>query len=701
MDTTIPAQKINNRTTPWLWLAVGGLILVLLFIAARLLTELNTFPESWNLHLREGLNEFKRWVVVNRDEHWLFVFFFEPLSSMIDYVLRRAEDFLLWLPWPITILTVAGIANKISGLRLALLTTTCLLLMGLFGLWEESMETLSLMTIAVLISLAIGIPLGIWTARSRRAEQILRPLLDAMQTMPAFVYLIPVLLFFGIARVPSAIATIIYALPPAIRLTNLGIRGVSEDLLEAAKAFGSTDRQILFKVQIPAAMPSIITGVNQTIMMALSIVVIAALIGSGGLGDVVLKSLRQLRVGQALEAGLAIVVLAVLLDRMSAALASRETRSHKAQFQTFRLFSEKRRGNRLVEFIEGVINQLSQLYETTAYIITGRLAPLAGARGTWLKHHRRLVTAVLLLIPLLLILLLAGVQSFPSTWNAGLSRPVDALVEWMQINLYQIGNTGLGTGPFRDFLIIRIFKPLALFLTQQLPWIVIILIFAATALGAGGWRLTLLVIAGLFLIGLVGMWPFAMDTLSQTLVAVILCILIGIPLGIWAAHNDRVEQLVRPILDFLQTIPIFVYLVPVIMLFGSGSVAGLIASVLYAVVPVVRLTNLGIRQVDKTVLESAESFGSTPTQKLVKVELPLAMPSIMLGINQTIMMVLAMVIIAGLVGATGLGLEVVQGFANDNLGRSVEAGLAIVLLAIIIDRITQAWTEKAAAAANI
>jgi glycine betaine/proline transport system permease protein len=271
----------------------------------------------------------------------------------------------------------------------------------------------------------------------------------------------------------------------------------------------------------------------------------------------------------------------------------------------------------------------------------------------------------------------------------------------MQVNLYEIGNTGLGTGPFRDFLIIRIFKPLAFFLTEQLPWIAVVLFFAVAALGAGNLRLMVGVIVGLFLIGLVGMWPYAMDTLSQIFVAVLLCIFIGIPAGIWAAHDDRAEQLIRPLLDFLQTIPIFVYLVPVIMLFGSGSVAGLIASVLYAVVPVVRLTNLGIRQVDKTVLESAESFGSTSFQKLIKVEIPLALPAIMLGINQTILMVLAMVIIAGLVGATGLGLEVIQGFANDNLGRSVEAGLAIVLLAIVIDRITPAWAEKSAAAANI
>jgi ABC-type proline/glycine betaine transport system permease subunit len=204
-----------------------------------------------------------------------------------------------------------------------------------------------------------------------------------------------------------------------------------------------------------------------------------------------------------------------------------------------------------------------------------------------------------------------------------------------------------------------------------------------------------------FLVALFGMWPFAMDTLGQALVAVFICISIGIPLGIWSSHNDHVEQILRPILDFLQTIPIFVYLVPVIMLFGTGSVAGLIASVLYAAVPVIRLTNAGIREVDVTLRESATAFGSTPIQTLWKVEIPLAFPSIMLGINQTIMMVLAMVIIAGLVGATGLGLEVYQGFANDNLGRSVEAGLAIVLCAIVIDRITQEMAKKTAAAANI
>ena len=668
-------------------------LLLLLLLGAAVIPELDLFPESWNIGLREPFNEFKRWVVINRTTHWMFVFFFEPLSNALDFIIRLVENFLLWLPWPVTMVLFFWSAHKISGLRLALLVSGCLFLMGMFGLWEASMQTLALMTISVVIALGLGIPLGIWSARSERVEWMLRPVLDAMQTVPIFVYLIPVVLFFGIARVPSAIATIVYALPPAIRLTSLGIRRVPADALEAADAFGSTDRQKLIKVQIPMAMPSIMAGVNQTIMMALSIVVLAALIGSGGLGDVVLKALRRLQVGVALEAGLAIVVMAILLDRFSVALGQFSV-INQASFRGFRLLPDRWRGIGWVDWFENGLDGLYRWIER----MTNRLGQLLPSP---LKPYQDALLFGAFCLFFLFILLLSGVDSFPEGLNLEISRPVDALVSWMQVNLYEIGNTGLGTGPFRDFLIIRIFLPLADFLTNVVPWPVILLVFGAAAWQTGRRRLTVGVILMLLLIGLTGMWSFAMDTLGQTLVAVIICVLIGIPLGIWASRSNTVDRLIRPILDFLQTIPIFVYLVPVIMLFGSGSVAGLIASVLYAVVPVIRLTNLGIRQVDQTILESAEAFGSTSWQRLLKVEVPLAAPSIMLGINQTIMMALAMVIIAGLVGATGLGLEVVQGFANNNLGRSVEAGLAIVLLAMVIDRITEAWAEKAAQAANL
>jgi glycine betaine/proline transport system permease protein len=702
MAQTITAGRADRRTKniPVLQGLVFIAGLLALLILGDWIAGLDKFPETWNIGLREVMNDLKRWVVVNRNSHGIFLFFFEPLSAVIDFGLRRVEDFLLWLPWPVVTLIFFFIAERISGLRLALLTTACISAMGLFGLWEESMQTLALMVLAVIFALALGVPLGIWSARNDSVEMVLRPILDAMQTMPAFVYLIPVLLFFGVARVPSIIATVIYALPPAIRLTSLGIRGVSEDVLEAARSFGSTERQLLRKVQLPLAMPTIMVGVNQTIMMALSIVVIAALIGAGGLGDVVLKSLRRLRVGTALEAGLAIVFMAILLDRLSAALTHIERRS-EPKFEGFRLFDEKGRGNQLIEATERWIDWVYTRLKGCSSWLSTRLGRGVKGRQAWLSDHQDGVTILLTLVSLSVVLRLLGVHSFPEGLRIDISGPVDTLVQWMQVNLYNIAGSGIGTGPLRDFLIVDVFQPLRSFLVDQVPWTVIAFVFSFAAYIAGGWRLALTVFVLNLSIGLFGMWTFAMDTLGQTIVAVVICLLIGVPLGIWASHNDRVERALRPILDFLQTIPIFVYLVPVIMLFGTGSVAGLISSVLYAVVPVIRLTAAGIREVDTTIIESATAFGSTPFQRLRKVEIPLAFPSIMLGINQTIMMVLAMVIIAGLVGATGLGLEVYQGFANDSLGRSVEAGLAIVLLAILIDRITQEFAKKAARAANV
>jgi glycine betaine/proline transport system permease protein len=677
------------------------LICVLLFVYHMLINNLGLFPEAWNLGLRDPLDAYKKWVIeANRDGHWMFAFFFQPIKVSVDFFIRRAEDFLFWLPWPVIVAFVFLLANKIGRLPLALITIFSLFAMGLLGLWDESMKTLALMVTAVIISLAIGIPLGIWTARNDRAEQFLRPILDAMQTMPAFVYLIPVVLFFGIARVPSVIATIIYAIPPAVRLTNLGIRRVPDDAIEAARAFGSTPRQILTKVQIPQALPSIMTGVNQTIMMALSIVVIAALIGGGGLGDVVLKSLRRLQVGAALEGGLAIVFMAVLLDRLSFAFSQIKHVSVE-KYQGFRLLPEKLNTRRWAQAVEKPIAKM--------YVLSGRLEQKVEQVLTQLlprfregvRSHGYLITTSLVLLLLLGSSFALGWADFPKSLNLSLNEPVDVIVKWAQVNLYQIGDTFIGTGPFSDFVSLYLLRPLRIFLTEWLAWPIAILFTAAIAWAVSGWRLALYSLLSLLFIGWLGLWEDAADTLSQVLVAVLLSVVIGVPLGIWSARNDRAERTLRPILDFLQTIPTFVYLVPVIMLFNLGRVPGIMASVLYALAPTIRLTNLGIRQVDEAAVEAAESFGSTAWQTLRNVQVPLALPSIMLGINQTIMMVLAMVIIAGLVGAAGLGFEVVDAMQNNKMGASVEAGLAIVMMAIVLDRITQAWAQRQAEAANV
>jgi len=676
-------------------------ITAILILYHALVKPIGIFPESWNLHLRDPLDVFKKWVIVaNRDDHWMFAFFFQPIKSSVDFFIRRAEDFLFWLPWPVIVVFVFLLANKIGKLPLALITSLSLLAMGLLGLWDESMKTLALMVTAVIISLFIGLPLGIWTARNDRAEQFLRPILDAMQTMPAFVYLIPVVLFFGIARVPSVIATIIYAIPPVVRLTNLGIRRVPEDVLEAARAFGSTPRQILTKVQIPQALPSIMAGVNQTIMMALSIVVIAALIGGGGLGDVVLKSLRRLQVGAALEGGLAIVFMAVLLDRLSFAYSQIEHVSVE-KYQGFHLLPEELSDRGWAQAVE---KPLAKIYAVSASVqkkLAGTLSRLLPRYRDGFHRHGYFFISLLLLLALIGISFALGWMEFPKSWNLSLNQPVDRMVKWAQVNLYQIGDTFIGTGPFSDFVSLYLLRPLRILLTEWLAWPVVMLLTAAIAWAVSGWRLALYSFASLMLIGWLGLWEEAADTLSQVLIAVLLSVLIGVPLGIWSARNDRAERGLRPLLDFLQTIPTFVYLVPVIMLFNLGRVPGIMASVLYALSPTIRLTNLGIRQVDEAAVEAAEAFGATSWQTLRHVQVPLALPSIMLGINQTIMMVLAMVIIAGLVGAAGLGFEVVDAMQNNKMGASVEAGLAIVMMAIVLDRITQAWAKRQAEAANI
>jgi glycine betaine/proline transport system permease protein len=239
-----------------------------------------------------------------------------------------------------------------------------------------------------------------------------------------------------------------------------------------------------------------------------------------------------------------------------------------------------------------------------------------------------------------------------------------------------------------------VLNPLRTLLQTGIPWPLLMVAVALLAADAGGWRLALGCAGGMFALGLLGLWEPSMDTLSQVLVAVLLTVFIGAPLGVLAARNDTVEAALRPLLDLLQTIPPFVYLVPVIMLFNVGRTPGILAAVLYALPPLIRLTNLGIRQVSPAAVEAADAFGASPAQKLFKVQLPLALPSMMMGLNQAVMMVLSMVVIAGLVGGGALGLAAVNGLARSQLGQGLEAGLAIVILAIILDRLTQAAASR-------
>jgi len=283
------------------------------------------FPEWLAIPLADWIDGIMDWVLVNWGG------FFEAVNDkFMLQILKGIEDFLLWLPWIVIVLLVGLVAWRIMRRWWAgLLMAAFLVLIGSFGLWDFAMMTLAIMITAVIISLVIGIPTGILMARSNFVESILKPILDAMQTMPSFVYLVPVMMLFGLGKVPATFATILYAVPPVIRLTNAGIRQVSVSVIEAAKAFGSSSRQILFEVQLPLAIPSILVGINQTTMMALAMVVICATVGASGLGEEVWRSLNDLDIGRGFVAGLSIVLLAIIIDRITHAMAARQERALK------------------------------------------------------------------------------------------------------------------------------------------------------------------------------------------------------------------------------------------------------------------------------------------------------------------------------------------------------------------------------------
>jgi glycine betaine/proline transport system permease protein len=626
-DVALAKEETRHSRFGWWWLAlIAGVVLI------QLLVRTTEAPALWDTVISGPVDRFADWARENRQIHPIFTGFFIPFSTAVEWGLTTVESFLLWLPWFVLPLAVFLVIFRTGDWKMATVATLAMIYPGLVGLWDTTMETLSLMAIAVIIALAIGIPLGVLAARRPSVERLIRPVLDAMQTIPAPVYFIPVVLFFGIRRVPATIATVIYSLPPAVRLTTLGIQGVPRQSVEASEMFGSTPRQTLFKVQLPMAMPTIMTGINQTIMMALGIVVLATLLGAGGLGQEVLEALTQRRTGRGLAAGLAIVAVAMVLDRVGRSIA----------------FADRTRP------------------ASRRYVVTS-LALVAGA---------------------IVVGRVMGWVSFPEVWEISVFDPVDTVVRWGRDNLSFI------TRPVNDFIVAGLLIPARDFLTLTLAWPVLLLVTGFICWRLKGVGLAIFSIFALLVVGLIGMWALSLETLVQVLAAVVIAVAIAIPVGIWAGRNPRVEAALTPILDALQTIPSFVYIIPVILLFTVGQVPGIIAAVLYAIVPGIRITALGIRQVPEESVEASQTFGATPRQTMFGVRIPLAAPTIIAAVNQVIMMVLAMVIIAGLVGGGALGFETVRAVTRGLVGHGFEVGIAIVVMAIILDRLTHAWAVR-------
>ncbi len=628
----------------WAAVAAAAYILAYSLATTNAGTEFGDWPQSWEPPIQEPIHDF--FETAGDALSWLF----NPVSDVIDAGIAGIDGFLLWLPWPVVVAGVALLGLRLGGRWLGLFCGAAVLFIGLIGFWDSAMVTLSVVGVSVLINVGLGVPIGVFAAFSNRFESIVRPILDTMQVLPAFVYLIPALILFGVSGTQGVFLTVVYSIPPVIRLTNLGIRQVPQAAIETAQSHGSTTWQTLFQVQLPLAKSTIMLGINQTIMMAVSMIIVTALVGVQGLGRDVWLSLREVDAGKGLESGIAIVLLAIILDRFSYAMV-RSGPSSAAAIPSASPGIEGRVGQRL------------------QFMAARYAVPIAGA--------------VLIAVLLVLGALVGALRDFPDALTFSMADPVNRVFDWMAVNLHFI------TSWTRDILFRELgYSPIHTLLLW-LPWPAMMVVAAVLAYFTAGWRVSLLAVVGLAFAGIGGVWDVTMDTLSQVLTAAGFTVVVGIVLGVLASQSRTFESILRPILDTMQTMPIFVYLIPVIMLWGVGPLVGIIATSVYALPPVIRMTTLGIRQVPEQVIETATSHGSTGLQTMLQVKIPLAFPTIMMGVNQTIIMVLAMVIIAGLVGGGGLGQEVFINSIWLRMGHGLVAGMAIVFMAMVLDRMTQ------------
>ncbi|MFF4335088.1 ABC transporter permease [[Kitasatospora] papulosa] len=601
------------------------------------------WPGALTVDLSGPLGEVNDWIIGNRDSHPLFLYFFGHISNAVVLSVRGVYLALLALGWAGVTAVAALVAWRTAGRRLALTAGLSFLLCGLLGMWVPTMQTLALMVVAVLVSVVLGLLLGLAGGLSDRTFRVLRPVLDTMQVLPAFAYLLPVVLVFGIGVPGAVLATVVYAAPPMARLTALGLRGADPGVMEAVASLGATGRQRLLSARLPLARKELLLGLNQTIMMALSMAVIASVIGAGGLGDRVYQALSSVDVGAALAAGIPIVLLAVVLDRTTEAAGRR-------------IGAEP----------------------------TGPAA-LRGARGWGL--------AALIAAAVAVVGRFTGGRIWPEGTVVPIAEPVNTAKDWMVDHLYTgvpvIGGTADWAAHFTNWVL----NPLRDGL-QGLPWWAVLLIVAALAWTIGTWRTAATAVLAMAAIGVLGVWDLSMDTLSQVLAAVAVTLVLGFGIAVGAARSRRLERLLRPVLDVFQTMPQFVYLIPVVALFGVGRAPAAAAAVVYALPAVVRITTQGLRGVDPAAMECARSLGATSGQRLRQVQIPLARPALLLAVNQGVVLVLAVVIIGGLVGSGALGYEVVFGLAQGDLATGLVAGAAIVCLGLMLDRVTQPTTRR-------
>jgi glycine betaine/proline transport system permease protein len=666
----VAATRSGSVTTTTAW---RGLVVFVLALAAFILfwkfgediaSWAFEYPKKQIIPAARWISDFTKWLL-NDATFGLFTFtdLTRFIAAVIDFPYKVALSLLasglmsgpgssaVQLLPPISWIAVTAIVTLMGlyagGRRLALIVALCFLFIAVFGQWTSAMVTLASILVAVPLGVVGGLLLGIAAYRWRWLERALLPILDLMQTIPVFAYLVPILFLFGFGATAAVVATLIYAMPPMTRVTMLALRQVPSEVRDLGNMIGCTRRQMTWRVLVPTAKESLMVGVNQVIMLSLNMVIIASMIGAGGLGYDVLAALRRLDFGAGLEAGLAIVALAIALDRLSQAFANRNAATDETQ-----------------------------------------------ARGFMARHPYLLAALGFVVLTGVAGLFVPAIQAYPEALQVSTGTFWSRVVEWINVNFFDTLEA------IKNTLLIQLLVPFKRFLLS-LPWAGVVALLAFAGFLLRGPKLALLVAALAALIAATGQWEKAMITVYLCGISVMFAGLIGIPVGILSAERDRLWRWVKLAIDTLQTLPSFVYLMPAVMLFRVGDFTAMIAVVAYAVAPAIRYTVLGINRVDPRLVEAGKAMGCTEWQLLTRIKLKLALPEIMLGVNQTIMFALSMLVITALVGTRDLGQEVYIALTKADPGRGLVAGLAVAFIAIIADRLISAGAARARARLGI
>ena len=552
------------------------------------------------------------------------------------------------IPWTAIVAAVTVLGYWLGGWRLAALAFVTFTWTALIGQWKLAMQTLSVIVVAAPLAVALGLTLGIIAWKSSAFERAIRPTLAVLQTLPFFTYLLPAVIFFKVGPTAGAVATIVFAVPPMILMTTLGLKKVPSDIVEAGKMSGTTRWQMLRHVYLPAARTELLVGVNQVIMLCLAMVVLTAFIGMPGLGAKLLALMNSFKLGRSLEIGITIVLLAITLDRLSKAW---------------------------------VVKQ-----------------PEHFDKGTpWWRRHAFLLAGLVGFAGFVIIAQFVQVADhIKRTQDLSMGKEVDTLIKaFLDIDVIQAV-----TGWLRWFLSTKVLIPLRDGLLW-LPSLSVILVVAAVGCLVGGRRSALITASFLGIVLLTGWWDRSMITLYAVMSAVALAVVIGVPLGILAARRDVWANRILLACDTAQTFPSFIYLIPAIMLFGVNDVAVVFSILIFATVPLTRYTIEGLRSVPPDIVEAADMSGANRRQKLKNVLLPLALPTMAVGFNQAIMFAFFMVIIAAFIGTQDLGQELQKTLAGNELGKNFVLGINVSLMALTFDHIIMRWVADRKAALGL